>query len=162
MMRLQITVGAGYLAYEKVKLRAVMRAAGAEVATRARSLIRGGVKGRTSVPGGPPVSRTGTLAASIKVRPSQSGESVTIRDSAYYALFLESGARGGGGDARPQNLHRTRTGRTRMKKSAINKDRILLPRPFLSTALDQAESAGLAARIGASIGQDIKFVRTEG
>jgi hypothetical protein len=179
-MRLDITISGGYqLVYGKKRLRALMRKAGAEVAALARSLIRqaeGG--GRTyagsggsnaqrayqggayvaSSPGGPPVSVTGTLASLIVVKPFKSGEGVAIRDKAFYALFLQAGAQGGVGSGRGGgNGERNKTKRGEI--FAVGR-RVLLPRPFLSTALDMRE-ASLGERIKASIVDDIEFKRVK-
>ena len=98
------------------------------------------------------------LASSVKVRPFRNLEGVSIRDVAYYALFLETGARGGGGNTRGANLRVTKSGTRRMMKSAVSQNRFLLPRPYLSAALAQrADSIG--ERIKQSILDDIKFVR---
>ena len=155
-VRLQITIDSGYaLVYGKKQLKALMRKAGGEIAATARALIRrstgggqdyrgsggsskyrGGYKPghyTASVPGQAPVSVTGTLANSIKVRPFKSGEGVAIRDAAFYALFLQAGAKGPNG-------------------------RVLMPRPFLTQALEQRE-ASIGARIKASIVDDIEFRR---
>jgi hypothetical protein len=158
---MQLSVG-------RKKLGQVLRAAGAEVAARARALIRarriGGKKKHVSTPGMPPVSRTGVLASSIKVRLARNSRTVSIIDAAaaknagFYALFLEKGARGGGGNVKG-NTHVTKSGTRRMNKSAVNKTRVLLPHPFLSRALEEVSAAGLNQRIGAALIADIKFSR---
>jgi hypothetical protein len=168
MTRLTITVPPGYtIVAGKHQLRAVMRKAGAEVAQKARSLIRSGGKKRVSTPGQPPVSRTGTLVKSIKVRPWKSGEGVTIRDTAFYALFLEKGAKGGGGDthnhanilmAGERNWRgKVLRDKNRMKRSAISLTRVLAPHPFLQPALDQVTANGLADRIREAIVSGLVF-----
>lgn len=167
IVNLKITIAGGYeLIYGKKQIKSLMRKVGAEIASLARALIRrsagggrtyrgsGGSRYRpyrpghytASAPGQAPVSVTGTLAQSIEVRPFKSGEGVAIRDTAFYALFLEKGAMGGG-----------RKGG--MKGRAANKTgRILLPRPFLTTALDQrAQSIG--ERVKNTIVSDIEFRR---
>jgi hypothetical protein len=164
-VRLEVRVSGSYvLSYGKKRLKALMRRAGAEVAAVARALIRrsagggreyrgsGGGRYRggykpghytASAPGQSPVSVTGTLARSIKVRPFRSGEGVAVRDAAFYALFLEKGARGGG-----------------RKGSKAGRERVLLPRPFLTAALEQRE-ASIAQRIKDSIVNDIEFKRVK-
>jgi hypothetical protein len=151
-VRLAIVVPRGYtVVYGKKKLKALLRKAGAEVAAAARALVRNSSgSGRSyrggghpyrpgayvaSAPGQAPVSVGGRLAASIKVRPSRDGESVSIRDLAPEALFLEKGAKGRG-------------------------RRILAPRPFLTVALDQRR-ASLEERIKASVVDDIEFRRVK-
>ena len=101
------------------------------------------------------------LARSIRARVWKDGEGVTIRASEFYALFLSRGAKGGGGDTHnpanfvPSNL----AGPRRMKRSAISKKRILLPRPFLEPALDQAIANGLADRVRVAVMSGLKFQR---
>jgi len=158
---MQLSVG-------RKKLGQVLRAAGTEVAARARALIRArriGGKKHVSMPGMPPVSRTGVLASSIRAKLARNSRTVNIIDAAaaknqgFYARFLEVGAKGGGGDTRSGNMHTTKSGTRRMNKSAVNKTRVLLPHPFLSRALEQVSAAGLNQRIGAALIADIKFSR---
>jgi hypothetical protein len=165
--RLAVTIDPPHavLVYEKKKLRAIMRAAGNEIAAEARKLIKaagGGVVYRgsgsgkyrpyqpgsyaASTPGGAPANVTGTLLRSIKSTPSQSGQAASIRAGVFYALFLEVGAKGGG---------RKGAGRHR---GALGVTRELQPRPFLSAALTSRESS-IADRIRQSIVQDIAFKR---
>ncbi len=47
----------------------------------------------------------------------------------------------------------------RMKRGAISKNRILLPRPFLGPALDQVIAGGLGERVRAAIQSGLKFQR---
>ena len=49
--------------------------------------------------------------------------------------------------------------RFRMKRSAISKQRVLLPRPFLGPALDRVIANGLAERVRAAILSGLKFQR---
>lgn len=162
--------GTPILAFEKKRLKALMRSAGTEIAALARALIRrsarggrvyrgsGGNKYRpyrpgrysASAPGEAPANVTGTLARSIKVRPFKSGEGVAIRDTMFYALFLERGARGGG---------RKRSAGQRVRgKSGTATDRVLLPRPFLSTALERRQSS-IGERLKAAVLDGIEFRR---
>jgi len=46
-----------------------------------------------------------------------------------------------------------------MKRSAISKQRVLLPRPFLGPALDRVIANGLADRVRAAILSGLKFQR---
>ena len=48
---------------------------------------------------------------------------------------------------------------SRMKRGAISKKRVLLPRPFLGPALDQVIANGLADRVRAAIMSGLKFQR---
>ncbi len=50
-------------------------------------------------------------------------------------------------------------GPRRMKRSTISKKRILLPRPFLEPALDQAIANGLADRVRVAVMSGLKFQR---
>lgn len=167
LVNLQITISNGAeLFYGKKHLKALMRKVGGEIAALARALVRrssgtgrtyrgsGGSRYRpykpghyqASSPGQPPVSVTGQLAQSIKVRPFRSGEGVAIRDTMFYALFLEKGAQGGGRKGGLRGKAGARTGR------------VLLPRPFLTAALDQRE-ASISTRVKAAVMQDIEFRR---
>ena len=167
LFNLSITIPGVTLVATRGAARKVLRAAGGEIAARARSLIRSGSKGRNrrvSTPGQPPVSRTGLLASSIKVRASRGGMSVSVIDTAayraaYYALFLEKGAKGGGGSVRG-NTHLTKSGKRRMNKAAVGRSRVLARHPFLSRALAEVAGAGLGDRIATAIVEGIKFQRS--
>ncbi len=173
MIRLVVAVEGGRLELEKKQLRATMRSAGAEVAATARRLVRkavgagrlyrgpggsaaayrGGYKAgphQASAPGQAPASITGTLANSIIVKPFKSGEGVAIRDTAFYAKFLEAGAVGGSGSGRAGVKGK------RNKRGLPSSARVLLPRPFLSMALEQCEPS-IALRVAAAINQGVKF-----
>jgi len=47
----------------------------------------------------------------------------------------------------------------RMRRGAISKKRLLLPRPFLGPALDQVIANGLADRVRKAIESGLKFER---
>lgn len=177
MIGLEIRMEGFWIELDKKHLRSVLRAAGAEIASVARALIRRssgggrfynykghrGARYQASAPGQPPVSISGVLAKSIKVRPFKSGEGVAVRDAAFYAKFLEIGAKGGGGNARGSNILPAGVGgrsQNRMKASAISKSRVLAPRPFLSAALDQRR-ASITTRIEAAIAEGVKFQRVK-
>jgi hypothetical protein len=115
MALLKITVPPGWtIVAGKQQLRNVMAAAGNEVAATARAMIRAGSRRRASQPGEPPRSVSGKLARSIRARPWKDGDGVTIRASAFYALFLSLGAKGGGGDTNNRaNMVMQRTTRRR-------------------------------------------------
>ena len=170
---LKIDVPRWALEYDKKATRQIMRSAGNEVAALARSIIRHAKgSGRVydgvaaSAPGEAPVSRSGELAASIKVKIIRGGMGVSVRDAVHYALSLEAGAHGGGGNTTASNLRkagsvaRGRYGSTLGANRQIAKSntRVLLPRPFLSTALEQRENS-IAERIRASVVEGIKFNR---
>ena len=49
----------------------------------------------------------------------------------------------------------------RMKRGAISKKRVLLPRPFLGPALDAVIADGLADRVEAALMSGLKFQRVK-
>jgi hypothetical protein len=182
MPGLKITVPAVALTYDRKLLRQALSRAGQEIAALARSLIRsaqgagrtyskpGGGSYRASAPGQPPAKRTGLLVGNIRVRamrPAQDRVGVTVRETAFYGKFLETGARGGGGATRVKaNIlpaggvgpgGRMR-GHNRMKASAVSKTRLLEPRPYLSLALEQRGDS-IADRVRESVTQGIQFER---
>jgi hypothetical protein len=151
-----VTVPPGYaIVAGKKQLRAVLRAAGNEVARNARALIRSGGKKRVSLPGQPPVSRSGNLARSIKLRPSRDGERITIKDVAYYALFVEKGAKGGVGSGR-----KGAKGKANRRGATIGQ-RILAPHPFMQPALDKAVGNGLTDRIERAVVSGLAFQKVK-
>lgn len=162
--KIEITVPSYAFTYDKALLRRTLRAAGVEIASTARAMIRrnqgsgaiyslgNGGKYRASAPGQAPVSRTGALANSIKVKPSKSGEAVTIRDTMFYALFLETGAQGGSGSGRKGVKGK------RNKRGGVSSVRVLAPRPFLSLAAEQRETS-IADRVRTAVTGGIKFQR---
>lgn len=169
-VRIRVSAPSYRFVYGKRELRKTLRQAGQEVAQTARRLIRespasgrtyygtGGAayrggyrKGRytASAPGEAPRSVTGTLLRSIKVRPFRSGDGVAIRDAAFYALFLQAGAVGGGRKKGIKGRKGADTGRR------------LDPRPFLTTAL-ALRQGNLTPRLEAAVQRDIQFVRQRG
>jgi hypothetical protein len=159
--KIEITVDSVTLVYDKSRLKQILRSAGNEVANLARSLIRhasGGGKKGASLPGQPPRSLSGNLASSIKVKMLRSGEGVAIRDYAIYALSLEAGAAGGGkGLGNPTRSHKKRTLADRIKSAqGLGHTRILMPRPFLSAALEQEENS-ISERIKTAVTSGMKF-----
>jgi hypothetical protein len=169
---LRITVPPGWtIVAGKQQLSKVMGAAATEVAAKARAMIRAGARKRASQPGQPPHSVTGALARSIRGHAWRDGEGATIRASEYYAYFLSLGAKGGGGDtSRWKNFtvsleKRSRKygyilgQRSRMKRSAVSRTRVLLPRPFLGPPLDQVIASGLADRVRDAVMSGLKFQR---
>lgn len=187
MIPVRVVVKAGRLELDKRKLKSVIRSAGREVKARTEVLLASGAGGgrhyggvsaspyrpkhgpyNASAAGQVPVKVSGQIAGSIVVRVFKSGEGVAIRSNKFYAKFLETGARNGGGSRKSGNLlmagemskdgRRILRGRNRLKKSATLTGRILAPRPFLTTALEQVQGT-LATRIGAAINDGIKFKR---
>ena len=164
--RIQITVPAYAFTVDKSALRKALRAAGVEVASVARALIR---KSQSGAPGQPPVNRTGNLASHMSVKVFKSGGGVSIEDTAEskrgshapYALFLEFGAVGGiasgkAGVKGKRNKRRRINGKSVL--ISVVGSRVLPPHPFLTTALEQRESS-IAERVQAAVIDGIKFQR---
>jgi hypothetical protein len=160
------------MAFDKKNVQAVLRAAGAEIASVARRKIRQAVGGgrvyygrgrgrhQASLPGQPPASWTGGLANSIKVHSLKSGDGVLIRDAAFYALFLEAGAKGVGNrrrSARLRNRNRRLLGGANFPAPQGGRG-VLAPRPFLSAAAAE-RSASIGPRVQEAIMKDLKFQR---
>ena len=150
--------------FDKRKLRAVMRQAGAEVSNTAKALMRASGGGRTyygsggsayrpyqsgrrtaSKPGTAPAVATRMLMRSLKIYPFKSGEGAAIRATAFYGLFLESGAQGTSRIGSHKKGHYTRVG-----------VRVVEPRPFLSAAL-AIRAGSLDTRIKAAVEDGIAF-----
>lgn len=138
MPAIKLTVNGTLLELNKGPLRQELRHIGRDVQRRTQALIRSGGSGRgygahtASTPGSAPASRTGNLARLIRVRLTQGGTAVRIVDDAWYAVALESGAKGTGG-----------TGRG-----------VIEPRPYLSQVL-QAMEPEIATRIIRAVEQGI-------
>ncbi len=188
-MRIAVRVPSYALTLDKKLMRGILRKAGAEVAAVARASIKGSARGgrlyygpggsagpyrggytpgryTASTPGSSPARVTGNLERKIKVLPFKSGDGVAVRDTAFYALFLQAGAKGGGGNRSAGNLlpagGKFRGGKirgaARLKASAISKTRVLVPRPFLTSAL-QARESSIAGRIQAAVVDGVEFKR---
>ncbi|MCO6414812.1 HK97 gp10 family phage protein [Siccirubricoccus sp. KC 17139] len=132
MFRLGVKVDPYKLILEKKEIRKALGQSGRAVQRVAKSLVKSRA---VSQPGQPPAKQTGTLSKAFKVRVSKSGFSVAIRNTAFYAKFLETGAVGGGGRRGTRNK-RNRRGQV-LQQSTI---RTLAPRPFLSVALHRTEN----------------------
>lgn len=166
----------GEVALDKKQLRAVMRAAGNDVKNKTARLIsktagsgrlyRGGggsaYRGsysntpyRASAPGDPPVRVTGTLANSLKTFVYKSGEGFAVRERIFYALWLESGASGGGKPGR-----KWRAANRRKAARGVFTQRILLPRPALDKVM-QREAPELDRRIGAAVQTGLTWKETK-
>src|SRR5579871_3168946 len=92
MAFVEIEIPSYVLFLDNKKLKATLRSAGGEIAGIARGLIRAATKenkGGKTPAGSPPQSRSGVLLASVKVAPSRDGESVSIKDVAYYSRLSE-------------------------------------------------------------------------
>ena len=184
-MRITVT-SAAMLTNERKTLRSTLRKAGAEVLAVAKAKIKKGGGGRTyrggggtsggfrgqylrgrftaSAAGSPPGNVSGTLKRSGKVRPFKSGEGVVVRFSAFYARYLEDGAKGGGNTGKNNKAGLAINPRTGKLKRArgVYTARVLekRPRPFLSTALNERRGS-IDRRVKAAVDQDIQFVRVK-
>jgi hypothetical protein len=158
---------------DKKFVQSVMKEAGKEVAAEASSLIRASQgSGRTykgvkaSEPGEIPVNRSGRLAGSLRIRTfgGRGMGGVKITDTRGYARSLEAGAKGGGGNTTEGNLRmvgskaKGRYGKVLLHARQIVKSTIrrMLPRPFLSVALEN-KAAGLNVRVGQAISRGISL-----
>jgi hypothetical protein len=152
MSDLKLTVtNWGSVALDKREITKLMRAAGNDVKNKTGRLInssQGGGKtyfgpaGRykASAPGAPPVRVSGDLRSSLKTFVFKSGEGFAVRARAFYALFLETGAKGGGNPgARAVKPVNRSTGR-HMRAKGVYTSRVLLPRPFLDRVMTEQAS----------------------
>jgi len=178
MTALKMTVSNwGEVALDKRRLKALMRSAGNDVKTKTARLIaqtsgsgrmyRGGggsaYRGayrpggyRASAPGDPPVMVSGTLRQSLKAYPYPSGEGFAVRERAFYALFLEAGARGGGNSGAGARRVQTRRHRARSVYTA----RVLAPRPHLDRVMEQ-EEANLQRRVRQALDEGLRWKDTK-
>lgn len=153
--RLKFNVPKELLALDKKETRRVLTELGKEIADTAKNLIQSQTNA-PSKPGEAPASRTGKLASSMTVKVLKDGVSVT--DGQYYSLALEAGAKGGG--AKPgQRLRRGDKG-TANKRDKAGTSRVLEPRPYLSTALDQLEG-DISKRIEQALVNGISLKETK-
>lgn len=172
---IQVEISAYAPEFSKKNLRRNLQIAGQEVAATARRLIRSSVGGgrlyyggggsikyrggsspgkhRASSPGQAPVNVTGTLARSIRARllKGKNRDVEAIRDAAFYAKFLEAGAKGG----KPGG--RNRRSRSRLY---VSSSRVLAPRPFLSEALAE-RAPGIERRLADAAVRDIVMERVK-
>jgi len=160
MSDLKLTVtNWGEVALDKSELKKLMRAAGNDVKNKTGRLInqsQGGGRsyfgpaGRytASAPGAPPVRVSGDLRGSLKTYVFKSAEGFAVRARQFYALFLETGAKGGGNPgARAVRPVNRRTGR-HMRAKGVYTARVLEPRPFLDRVMaEQAEELNRRVRL---------------
>jgi hypothetical protein len=161
----------GNVALDKRELKKLMRAAGNDIRTQTSRLInkssgsgrvyrgmgggkyRGGYKSgmgyRASAPGQPPVRVTNTLRGSLKTYVYPSGEGFAVRERAFYALFLEAGAQGGGPG----------TKRARRAKHGSG-SRVLAARPSLDAVMARSAKA-LNARVEQAMTQGLTWKQTK-
>lgn len=162
-MKLYIDIPKAIIDMDRKPIAKALRQAAKEVMTDAAALIRASVgtgpRG-ASRPGDAPSNKTGRLARSMKI--STKGMTATVTDFAsskdgYYAVALEEGARGGGGNKRAGRNKRHKDKITgKMVVDAVTTKRVLLPRPFLSTALGN-KSDDIARRLQKAIMSGVEF-----
>ncbi len=124
------------------------------------SQYRGGYKHgvyAASAPGQAPVNVTGTLESSLKVRMFPSGEGAAVRDAAFYALMLETGARGGGNPGTRMPIN-PKTGK-RKRARGVHTKRVLEPRPFLSAELAEQQQS-IDTRLRAAVTEGLSWKQT--
>jgi hypothetical protein len=155
-LKIEVLQG-GKLLFDKKGLQKIMMAGGREVAAQARLLIarKLGPKSKkvrvASMAGSAPNSITGLLRKSIVVKAlARKRLGARIIDTAFYAKFLETGAKGGGG--------RKGSGAKRKKgvPAALSTGRVLLPRPFLSTAMNMKRSS-IDMRVKAAVNEGVAW-----
>jgi hypothetical protein len=167
----------GEITLDKREMKNLMRSAGNDIARKTRQLISAGSGGgrtyrggggsryrgtyragayRASAPGEPPVSVTGTLKGSLKTYVFPDGNGFAVRERAFYSLFLEAGARGGGNPGKARARARARRHRARTAYTA----RVLAPRPHLDRVIE-AETANLDRRVRAAFEQGLKWRETK-
>jgi hypothetical protein len=173
----------GELANDQRALRSLMRSAGGDIKTKTTRLIAAsGGSGRrygggggsqyrgaysavaytASAAGEPPVRVTGTLRQSLKTFAYKSGEGFAVRARAFYSLFLEAGASGGGNPfgGRPAVAGRWRGQNRKRHARGRYKARTLAPRPFLDRVMAQ-EQAGLERRVRLALDQGLTWKQTK-
>lgn len=153
MINLKIIVPSYSILYGKKHLRTALKAAAKMVIAKARSLIQ--PKGTISKPGQAPASRTGNLAKNFKTKMGKT--SIVVMDNAksaegdaFYARFLETGAKGGGRAG--ANKRQKRGGQRNIV--ALSSKREMEPRPFLTTAVEVL-SNDIQRMITASVKADL-------
>jgi hypothetical protein len=176
-MNLQMRVSSwGIFAFDTRAKNALLRSAANDIASKTRRLVskgsgsgrlyRGGggsaYRGsyrpghyRASAPGEPPVAVTGTLKGSLKGYVFKDGDGFAVRERAFYALFLEAGARGG----RPGSRASRAAGRRQRRKQAATSARVLEPRPSLDVVMSQ-EARNLESRLGKALEQGLTWRQT--
>lgn len=186
MSALKLTVTTwGELAQDTKALKALMRAAGNDIASKTRRLIgneggggrlyrggggaayRGAYKPgsyRASAVAEAPVAVSGTLRGSLKVYAYKSGEGFAVRLRQYYAIWLETGAKGGGnpfgGRPKAAAAWRALPNRRRHHAKGVYTQRVLLPRPSLDRVLNDA-AANLDRRVLAALHAGLTWKQTK-
>lgn len=183
MSNLKLTIDTwGEVALDKKNLKALMRSAGNDIATKDRRLIsasagagrtyRGGggsaYRGsyrpgpyRASAPGQPPASVSGTLRGSVRVYVYPNGDGFAVRERAFYALFLEAGAHGGGNPygGKGQSA-KSRAQERRHRRRGQFTARVLEPRPHLDRVMEQ-QAADLQRRVRKALDEGVKWRQTK-
>lgn len=180
--RVRVVVDADAIVFDKKILKQTLRVAGNELKQKIKSELqqtfgsgrfyygpggsakkyRGGyqkTRYQASAPGQAPVSVTGTLARSLSVRLAKSGQTVLVRDNAFYALMLERGAVGGGQYGGKGQAKRSAGNlRKRGQIVRVGSARQLAGRYFMENALDQMEGS-LLPRIRQAARDGVKLQR---
>lgn len=169
----------GQVALDKKELRALMRGAANDVKSKTARLIgkaagggrtyRGGGGGAyrgyrpghytASAPGAPPVKVTGSLRGSLKSYVYKDGDGFAVRERQFYALFLESGAQGGGNPGK-RATPKQRAHARRHRARSVYTRRVLAPRPHLDRVMEQ-EHASLDARVRKAFEQGLTWRQTK-
>lgn len=155
MSDLKLTIKSwGEVRVDKHEMAKLMRAAGNDVKNKTQRLINASNGGgrlthyhgrsgsyRASLPGDPPVRASGDLRSSLKTYVFKTGEGFAVRARQFYALFLETGARGGGNPfgGRPAASAEWRSRVRRHRARGRYTQRVLEPRPFLDRVMAQQE-----------------------
>jgi hypothetical protein len=178
MSDLRVTITQwGQITLDKRGLNALMRAAGNTVKTKTARLIAKSEGGgrqypahaatkyrpaapayRASAPGLPPAAPTGAMRSSLKTYVLTKKLGFAVRARAFYSLFLESGARGGGNPGK----RGVRNPRTAQQKRArgVYTTRVLQPRPFLDKVMDQ-EAPEIDRRLRIAMREALKWRETK-
>lgn len=176
MSDLKLTVTSwGQVMLDKRELRAVMRGAGNDIRNKTARLINSTDGGgrlyrhkskpgtyHASTPGNPPVRSGGALRASLKTYVFKSAEGFAVRARQFYALFLETGARGGGnpyGSRGKSAAPKGRRGGYRRAKGRYT-NRVLEPRPFLDKVMTQ-EAPELDRRVRRALSEALTWKATK-
>jgi hypothetical protein len=170
-LRMKVTSW-GEVLLDTREVNALMRSAGNDVKNKTARLIArssgggrnyqmpgGGSRYRASSAGDPPVRRTGTLRSSLKSYVLKAKVGFAVRAREFYALFLESGAKGGGNPGTRGVALNPRTGRRRRARGIYTR-RVLAPRPFLDRVMAQ-EAPELDRRVRLALTQALKWKQTK-
>jgi hypothetical protein len=93
----------------------------------------------------------------LKAYPYPSGEGFAVRERAFYALFLEAGATGGGN---PGGGRQRRRAQARRHRARYTTARVLLPRPHLDRVMQQ-EEPNLQRRVRRALDEGLKWRETK-